>query len=120
MASLAVELEQTVRASAVDVSDETIAVELEDGRTIIAPTKWYPRLLHATPAERANYEIDSVGIIWPDIDADFSIRGLLLGRKSGESSESFKFWLDARKKGKKVTLEDFMKWRRSTKNKPKR
>jgi hypothetical protein len=120
MASLAAELEQTVRASSVHVTDETITVELEDGRTIAAPTSWYPRLLHATAAERANYEIDSVGITWPDIDADFSIRGLLLGRRSGESPKCFKFWLDARKKGKKVTLEDFMKWRKGNKGRAKR
>jgi len=115
MASFAAQLEETVRASSVQVTDETIAVELEDGRTITVPTAWYPRLVHATAAKRANYEIDSVGITWPDVDADFSIRGILLGRKSGESSESFKFWLDARKKGKKVTLEDFMKSRKGLK-----
>lgn len=100
------------RATSVRVDDETIAVELEDGRTILVPTGWYPRLLHATRAERANYEIDDVGVTWPDVDADFSVRGLLLGRKSGESPDSFKFWLDARKKGRKVTLHDFIKRKR--------
>lgn len=114
MVSLAPELEWTVLATSVRVTDKTITVELDDGRTVTAPTAWYPRLLHATAAERARYEIDSVGVTWPDIDADFSIRGLLLGRKSGESPESFKFWLDARRKGKKVTLADFIKAKRGS------
>jgi len=105
---LAAEIEEGVKATSVEVTDETITVHLEDGRSISVPTQWYPRLAHATPAERANYEIDSVGVVWPDVEADFSIRGLLLGRKSGESPASLKFWLDARKKGRKVTFEDFL------------
>jgi Protein of unknown function (DUF2442) len=116
MTSLAAAFEQTVRATSVRVTDVAITVELEDGRTVTVPTAWYPRLLHATAAERGHYEIDSVGVTWQEIDADFSIRGILLGRKSGESPASFKFWLDARKKGKKVTLQDFVKSRRNAKN----
>lgn len=119
MASLAAELEQTVKATSARVTDETITVDLEDGRTISVPTAWYPRLLHATPRERANYEIDSVGVIWPDVEADFSIRGILLGRKSGESAESFKFWLDHRKKGRNATFADYMKYRRAQKKRKK-
>jgi hypothetical protein len=115
MASLAAELEQTVMATSVRVTDETITVELEDGRTISVPTAWYPRLLHATAKERANYELDGVGVVWPDVEADFSIRGILLGRKSGESPDSFKFWLDNRKKGRRVTVEQFLESRRRLK-----
>jgi hypothetical protein len=115
MLSSAAEMEAP-QATAVRVDDESIAVDLADGRTIVVPTEWYPRLLHATRAERANYEIDEVGVAWADIDADFSIRGLLLGRKSGESRESFKFWLDARKKGQKATVQDFVKARRKGKS----
>ena len=117
MASLATDLEQSPLAMLVRVTDDTITVELDDGRTLTVPTLWFPRLLHATAAERANYEIDSVGVVWPDIDADFSIRGLLLGRRSGESPESFKFWRDHRKKGRKVTLQDFLKHRKATSKK---
>jgi hypothetical protein len=115
MVSLASELDRTVKATSVHVTHETITVELDDGRTIAVPTAWYPRLVHSTAAERARYEIDEVGVRWPDLDADFSIRGLLLGRKSGESPESFKFWLDARRKGKKVSLMDFIKSKRKEK-----
>ena len=112
MTSLAGEIDESVRATSVQVTDDTIAVELEDGRTVSVPTSWYPRLLHATPDERANYEIDSVGVTWPDVEADFSIRGILLGRKSGESAESFKFWLDNLKKGRRVTVEQWLELKR--------
>lgn len=98
-----------VRATSVQVTDETIVVELEDGRTITVPTAWYPRLRHATPAERGDYEIGPFGVEWPEIEADFSIRGLLLGRKSSESPTVFKAWLDSRRKGRKLTFETYMK-----------
>jgi hypothetical protein len=116
MLSSAAELE-VPRATSVRVDDDAITVELEDGRTIVVPTEWYPRLLHATRAERANCEVDEVGVTWPDVEADFSIRGLLLGRKSGESPDSFGFWLDARKKGRKATVQEFLKAKRKLKSK---
>lgn len=115
MASSAVEIEPTAQTKSVRVTDEAITVKLKDGRTIIVPTSWYPRLLHATTRERANYEIDSVGVSWPDVEADFSIRGLLLGRKSGENPECFRFWLNARKKGRRVTVEEWLNLRLSSK-----
>lgn len=121
MTSLAIELESSVRAKSVRVTDEIIAIELEDGRTVSVPTEWYPRLLHATAKERKNYEIDDVGVTWPDVEADFSIRGILLGRRSGESPRSFKFWLDHRKKGRVATVEQWLQSRRQSKSlRPKR
>jgi hypothetical protein len=119
MSSLAIESELDVRATSVTVTDEAITVELDDGRTISVPTSWYPRLKHATPAERSNYEIDSDGVVWPDVEADFSIRGILLGRRSGESLDSFKFWLSHRRKGRQVTFEDYLNHRRETRKKKK-
>jgi uncharacterized protein DUF2442 len=113
VSSLSLENETAVRAKSVDVTDETITVRLNDGRSISVPTEWYPRLVHATPTERANYEIDGYGVSWPDVEADFSIRGILLGHKSGESRASLDFWLRHRRKGEKVTVEDFLKRRRS-------
>jgi hypothetical protein len=113
MASSTTESDFDVGATAVRVTDELIAVQLEDGRTISVPTAWYPRLKHATPAERRRYEIEPYGVSWPDIEADFSIRGLLLGRKSGEAPASFKFWLDNRKKRRRVTFIDYMNRRRT-------
>jgi hypothetical protein len=110
---LALDIERTVRAKSVHVTDVAITVKLADGRSVSVPTKWYPRLMHATPTERARYEIDGYGVTWPDIEADFSIRGILSGQKSGESPASFKFWLDHRRKGRKVTFEDYIKSRRA-------
>jgi hypothetical protein len=75
------------------------------------PLAWYPRLQFGTAKERQRFEIGAFGIHWPDLDEDLSYRGLLLGRKSGESGASLKFWFDARKKGKRTTLQDFAKSR---------
>jgi len=113
VSSLASDIERTVRAKSVRVTDAAITVKLEDGRAVSVPTKWYPRLMYATPTERANYEIDGYGVTWPDIEADFSIRGILLGQKSGESAGSLKFWLNHRRKGRTVTFEDYIKSRRT-------
>jgi hypothetical protein len=65
----------------VRVTDDTISVDLYDGRTITAPLAWFPRLLHATPEQRANWRVAGAGygIHWPDIDEDLSTQGLLQG-----------------------------------------
>jgi hypothetical protein len=65
----------------VRVTEDTISVDLYDGRTITAPLAWFPRLLHATPEQRANWRIAGAGygIHWPDIDEDLSTQGLLRG-----------------------------------------
>jgi len=69
------------RVRDVRLTDDTISVDLFDGRTITVPITWYPRLLHATPEERANWHIAGAGygIHWPDIDEDLSTQGLLQG-----------------------------------------
>ena len=58
-----------------------IVVDLLDGRTISAPLAWYPRLLHATPAQRKNWKISGggFGIRWEELDEDLSTEGLLRG-----------------------------------------
>ena len=65
----------------VRVDDETLSVDLVDGRTISVPLAWYPRLLHATPGQRSNWRIAGAGfgIHWPDVDEDLSTEGLLRG-----------------------------------------
>ena len=65
----------------VRVTDDAISVDLFDGRTITVPLAWYPRLLHATSEQRANWRIAGAGygIHWPDIDEDLSTRGFLQG-----------------------------------------
>lgn len=65
----------------VHLSEEALSVDLIDGRTIIVPLVWYPRLLHATAEQRANWKVSGggYGIHWPDIDEDLSTEGLLRG-----------------------------------------
>ena len=74
-------VEAVARAKAVRVTDDELVVELTDGRTISAPLVWFPRLLHATPAQRKKCELlgDGVGIHWPAVDEDLSVAGLLRG-----------------------------------------
>ena len=69
------------RVKDVRFSENSISVDLVDGRTITAPLAWYPRLLHATPEQRADWQIagGGYGIHWPDIDEDLSTQGLLRG-----------------------------------------
>ena len=84
----------------VTVTDDTLSVDLEDGRTIAVPISWYPRLAYGTPEERANFQISGAGygIHWPDLDEDIGVEGLLLGKKSSESQESFARWLKKHRK----------------------
>ena len=69
-----------------------------DGRTIIVPVAWYPRLWHGSDQERNRVEIfgDGTYIHWPDLDEDLTVAGLLAGHRSGESPESLKKWFEAR------------------------
>lgn len=86
-------------ADAVSVTEDSLTVELSDGRTLLVPLAWYPRLVHATPDERAAWELigKGQGIHWEDLDEDISIEGLLAGRPSGESRASFQKWLENRR-----------------------
>jgi hypothetical protein len=69
------------RVSDVHFTEDTISVDLFDGRTITVPLTWYPRLLHATTEQRSNWKIAGAGygIYWPDIDEDLNTQGLLHG-----------------------------------------
>lgn len=79
---------------AVRSSDETLSVELSDGRTIIAPLVWYPRLTHATAEERAVVELTPFGIHWPLLDEDVSVEMLLEGTPSSEHPSSLRAWIE--------------------------
>jgi hypothetical protein len=103
-----------VRATDVAVSEDSLRVELADGRALVIPIGWYPRLKHGTPRERANFEISALGIHWPDLDEDISIRGLLLGHKSAENPAIIKWWLQQRTKGRKATVEDYFREQKKT------
>ncbi len=76
------------RVKDVHFTDDTLSVDLVDGRTITVPLTWYPRLLHATPEQRANWQISGggYGIHWPDIDEDLSTEGLLRGAPAPHGS----------------------------------
>ena len=99
MRSLAIEGSRTL-AQQVTVTEESLIVDLADGRTISAPLAWYPRLWHATPSERNHWRMigKGEGIHWPDLDEDISVENLVLGQPSGESPRSLSRWLEARSK----------------------
>ena len=65
----------------VSVTEDVLSVDLVDGRTIVVPLAWFPRLLHVTAAQRSNWRVASggFGIHWPEVDEDLSTEGLLRG-----------------------------------------
>jgi len=85
-------LAKTAEERVVDVhfTNDTISVDLMDGRTITVPLTWYPRLLKATPAQRNNWQKSGggYGIHWPDIDEDLSTEGLLRGAPAPQNQLS--------------------------------
>jgi hypothetical protein len=89
---------QTAKSHKVSVTEDSLTVELTDGRTLSVPLAWYPRLVHGTPQERNHWQLigDGEGIHWPDLDEDLSVDGLLLGRPSGECQRSLQRWLAER------------------------
>jgi hypothetical protein len=94
---LAVKIEMPFAVD-VHMTEDTLSVELSDGRTISTPLGWYPRLEYATEQERNNWRFigKGHGIHWEDIDEDVSVEGLLAGKPSGESQSSIKKWLQSR------------------------
>lgn len=86
-------------AETVVVTEDTLTVKLSDGRSLSVPLAWFPRLVHATPAERRSWRLigRGHGIHWNKLDEDVSVEGLLAGKPSGESQASFKKWLSARR-----------------------
>ena len=75
-----------ISATAVSFDDNSMWVDLSDGRTIGVPYAWFPSLLNATPKQRAAVEIGRFGLHWEDIDEDISIAGLLKGRRDQTDS----------------------------------
>jgi Protein of unknown function (DUF2442) len=69
----------TTSAKAVRFDDDCLWVDLDDGRVIGVPLAWFPRLLGATPEQRAMFELSPRGIHWDALDEDISIYGLLAG-----------------------------------------
>lgn len=69
------------RITAVQVTDDSLTIDLLDGRTVTVPLAWYPRLLHASEVERNNFRIVGGGFVinWPDVDEHLSAQGILAG-----------------------------------------
>ncbi len=97
MTTLAAESE-SVTIEQVMVADDTLAVDLSDGRTISVPLAWFPRLAHATAAERNQWRLigKGQGIHWAALDEDISVDALLAGKCSFESPTSLQRWLETR------------------------
>jgi len=85
-------------AVSIMVTEDTLSVDLSDGRTISVPVAWYPRLTYASQSEQNNWRLigKAYGIHWEDLDEDISVEGLLAGKPSGESQTSLKKWLASR------------------------
>ncbi len=92
----------------ITVTERILQAELSDGRTILVPLAWYPRLIHATEEERRSWRLigEGQGIHWPALDEDISVEGLLAGRPSGESPKSLQQWLAKRKTDQQAIDED--------------
>jgi hypothetical protein len=87
MGILAPSADERVRDVRVDA--DTLSVDLMDGRTISVPLAWFPRLLDATPAQRARWEPAGAGygVHWPDVDEDVSTEGLLRGAPAAQARQ---------------------------------
>ena len=85
MGILALRADERVRSVSSD--DDTLRVDLMDGRTITVPLAWYPRLLKGTQAQRDHWEPagGDYGIHWPELDEDLSTEGLLRGAPAPKS-----------------------------------
>jgi hypothetical protein len=81
-------MRERARASLVNLTDDDLVIQLEDGRVLQVPIEWFPKLLRATKAQRDNHKLvgRGVGIHWPDLDEDLSVVGLLLGRQVEQST----------------------------------
>jgi hypothetical protein len=99
MSSSAVEI-VVPTAIHVILSDDSLTVDLSDGRTITVPLSWYPRLVHGTEQERATCQLigRGEGIHWPQLDEDIKVEDLIAGRPSAETDSSLQRWLTERQR----------------------
>ena len=86
------------KALKIAIRGEKLIVDFVDGRTLVVPLEWYPRLAQAGRKEQQNWTLLGKGyaIEWPDLDEHIGVGGLLAGNRSGESRKSFERWLSAR------------------------
>ena len=89
----------TLQIQHVTVTDDSLSVDLTDGRTISVPLGWFPRLLHGSPQERNDWRLigEGEGIHWESLDEDISLEHIIKGVPSGESQKSLQRWLNSRR-----------------------
>lgn len=99
---------QEARVQTLPLIDETMTVELYDGRKLSVPLAWSPRLVHASKNEHNNRVLFGGGtsIHWPHLDEDIGVDGLLAGLPSSESKWSFERWLKAKNEGRGLTIPE--------------
>jgi hypothetical protein len=97
-------LEKDPAAIHVRIGKRNLTVDLADGRSVVVPLSWYPRLAHGSTAERRNCRLlgNGYAIEWPDLDEHIGVEGLLAGNRSGESQKSLSRWLASRRTGKRM------------------
>ena len=68
-------------ASQLSFDADSMRVEFTDGRSLIIPLVYFPRLLNATPSQREHYIISGggTGLHWEEINEDLLVKNLLLG-----------------------------------------
>jgi hypothetical protein len=69
------------RITAVRITEDSLTIDLLDGRTVTVPLAWYPRLLHASEAQRNTFRLIGGGYVinWPEVDEHLSAQGILAG-----------------------------------------
>ena len=94
-------LETEPLAASISVDRERLTVNLVDGRILVVPLAWYPRLLHGSLEEKGRWQLlgDGYAIEWPDLDEHIGIEGLIAGRRSSESQSSLEKWLAKHQSG---------------------
>lgn len=88
----------TLQIQHVNITDDSLSVDLTDGRTISVPLGWFPRLLYGSSDERNDWRLigEGEGIHWKSLDEDVSLEHIIKGIPSTESQKSLQRWLDAR------------------------
>jgi hypothetical protein len=68
-------------AKCVTFKQDSMWIQLADGRVLGVPLEYFPRLSDASPAQRKRYRISASGkgLHWEELDEDISVKGLLEG-----------------------------------------
>jgi hypothetical protein len=98
--------EPPAKVEYVVVDDRDVVLRLADGREISAPMNWYPRLLHATPAERNDWSLAMSGraVMWNSLDFGMTALALLEGEQANELRAELKKWLAGYKRDRRKKL----------------